>query len=768
MGTNTGLGNGSDNVYISGIAGIGIADCGDGAVGSAMLNSISLSGDTITVGYKGPNTLGYTGYQGMDATIELEDGTQKPVKINNKDYETSLSTNGAFTFSTQDANAIIYSTKNPATTCDVLVRLYVLINNEAEYKSFMGDSETASSKVEYNNYIYCSGYGILSTNLVVDSNQKNNDLATNIVLNYKKTLRGRSFNFSSYNSTERVFEDGDTSYTITYTWGKDDATVNYGTLAQVSNGTQTVSIGAVGNVVGRNEGIIENMTIVVDPTYNAGNSNRHQSIKIQAGTNVAFGVLCGVNQGILRNNKVSIGCNYGAKAVSSSGTTLALVGGLCGLNDRGSVINNEVSYVTSINHSNVGNIYVASDSYSSEASVLSYGIVGGAIGVTNGGIVKGLTVKGLGSVHTNKTLFTYSNVGGAVGYMPLVDNLGLASFTLLKVVELGAEKDSISGINVALTGGVECWNSVRGGSGLVFGKCITSMNQANADLVARIFKAHITAVCQGDVDAFQVSGRYENSLYGVVEDYSKDQSATLNREKHDMAKATNRIVLQDGSEYGQGYEALTSGLEVTCSNYIMTGFKITLNWASTTSHVAPEQLASQNILCTPTVGDTGLTLTGLSRASSTVGYYYVFNIQYSVNIAGESISYSNLNALKDSPIINFVAGRGNLPLYAGATTGNLQGDVVYDKKVTSTIEMTSRKTLNGGGHYFMSYWIGDTDNQIAGLTEDSGGSAAGNNLILNVGEYPKWYEGTNGETSVRIYVISDFISINRGTINIGI
>lgn len=765
MGTNTGLGNGSDNVYISGIAGIGIADCGDGAVGSAMLNSISLSGDTITVGYKGPNTLGYTGYQGMDATIELEDGTQKPVKINNKDYETSLSTNGAFTFSTQDANAIIYSTKNPATTCDVLVRLYVLINNEAEYKSFMGDSETASAKGEYNNYIYCAGYGILSTNLVVDSNQKNNDLATNIVLNYKKTLRGRSFNFSSYNSTERVFEDGDTSYTITYTWGKDDATVNYGTLAQVSNGTQTVSIGAVGNVVGRNEGIIENMTIVVDPTYNAGNSNRHQSIKIQAGTNVAFGVLCGVNQGILRNNKVSIGCNYGAKAVSSSGTTLALVGGLCGLNDRGSVINNEVSYVTSINHGNVGNIYVASDSYSSEASVLSYGIVGGAIGVTNGGIVKGLTVKGLGSVHTNKTLFTYSNVGGAVGYMPLVDNLGLASFTLLKVVELGAEKDSISGINVALTGGVECWNSVRGGSGLVFGKCITSMNQANADLVARIFKAHITAVCQGDVDAFQVSGRYENSLYGVVEDYSKDQSATLNREKHDMAKATNRIVLQDGSEYGQGYEALTSGLEVTCSNYIMTGFKITLNWASTTSHVAPEQLASQNILCTPTVGDTGLTLTGLSRASSTVGYYYVFNIQYSVNIAGESISYSNLNALKDSPIINFVAGRGNLPLYAGATTGNLQGDVVYDKKVTSTIEMTSRKTLNGGGHYFISYWIGDTDNQIAGLTEDSGGSAAGNNLISNVGEYPKWYEGTNGETSVRIYGISDFISINRGTIN---
>lgn len=767
MGTNTGLGNGSDNVYISGIAGIGIADCGDGAVGSAMLNSISLSGDTITVGYKGPNTLGYTGYQGMDATIELEDGTQKPVKINNKDYETSLSTNGAFTFSTQDANAIIYSTKNPATTCDVLVRLYVLINNEAEYKSFMGDSETASAKGEYNNYIYCAGYGILSTNLVVDSNQKNNDLATNIVLNYKKTLRGRSFNFSSYNSTERVFEDGDTSYTITYTWGKDDATVNYGTLAQVSNGTQTVSIGAVGNVVGRNEGIIENMTIVVDPTYNAGNSNRHQSIKIQAGTNVAFGVLCGVNQGILRNNKVSIGCNYGAKAVSSSGTTLALVGGLCGLNDRGSVINNEVSYVTSINHGNVGNIYVASDSYSSEASVLSYGIVGGAIGVTNGGIVKGLTVKGLGSVHTNKTLFTYSNVGGAVGYMPLVDNLGLASFTLLKVKELGAENEDnpASGINVALTGGVECWNSVRGGSGLVFGKCITSMNQANADLVARIFKAHITAVCLGDVDAFQVSGRYENSLYGVVEDYSKDQSATLNREKHNMAKATNRIVLQDGSEYGQGYKALTSGLKVTCSNYIMTELKITLDWTSTTAHVAPEQLASQNISCTPTVGDTGLTLTGLSRASSTVGYYYVFNIQYSVNIAGERIAFDNLNALKDSPIINFVAGRGNLPLYAGATMGNLQGDVTYDKKVTSTIEMTSRKTLNGGGHYFISYWIGDTDNQIAGLTEDSGGSAAGNNLISNVGEYPKWYEGTNGETSVRIYGISDFISINRGTIN---
>ena len=767
MGTNTGLGNGSDNVYISGIAGIGIADCGDGAVGSAMLNSISLSGDTITVGYKGPNTLGYTGYQGMDATIELEDGTQKPVKINNKDYETSLSTNGAFTFSTQDANAIIYSTKNPATTCDVLVRLYVLINNEAEYKSFMGDSETASAKGEYNNYIYCAGYGILSTNLVVDSNQKNNDLATNIVLNYKKTLRGRSFNFSSYNSTERVFEDGDTSYTITYTWGKDDATVNYGTLAQVSNGTQTVSIGAVGNVVGRNEGIIENMTIVVDPTYNAGNSNRHQSIKIQAGTNVAFGVLCGVNQGILRNNKVSIGCNYGAKAVSSSGTTLALVGGLCGLNDRGSVINNEVSYVTSINHGNVGNIYVASDSYSSEASVLSYGIVGGAIGVTNGGIVKGLTVKGLGSVHTNKTLFTYSNVGGAVGYMPLVDNLGLASFTLLKVKELGAENEDnpASGINVALTGGVECWNSVRGGSGLVFGKCITSVTQANADLVARIFKAHITAVCQGDVDAFQVSGRYENSLYGVVEDYSKDQSATLNREKHNMAKATNRIVLQDGSEYGQGYKALTSGLKVTCSNYIMTELKITLDWTSTTAHVAPEQLASQNISCTPTVGDTGLTLTGLSRASSTVGYYYVFNIQYSVNIAGERIAFDNLNALKDSPIINFVAGRGNLPLYAGATMGNLQGDVTYDKKVTSTIEMTSRKTLNGGGHYFISYWIGDTDNQIAGLTEDSGGSAAGNNLISNVGEYPKWYEGTNGETSVRIYGISDFISINRGTIN---
>ena len=767
MGTNTGLGNGSDNVYISGIAGIGIADCGDGAVGSAMLNSISLSGDTITVGYKGPNTLGYTGYQGMDATIELEDGTQKPVKINNKDYETSLSTNGAFTFSTQDANAIIYSTKNPATTCDVLVRLYVLINNEAEYKSFMGDSETASAKGEYNNYIYCAGYGILSTNLVVDSNQKNNDLATNIVLNYKKTLRGRSFNFSSYNSTERVFEDGDTSYTITYTWGKDDATVNYGTLAQVSNGTQTVSIGAVGNVVGRNEGIIENMTIVVDPTYNAGNSNRHQSIKIQAGTNVAFGVLCGVNQGILRNNKVSIGCNYGAKAVSSSGTTLALVGGLCGLNDRGSVINNEVSYVTSINHGNVGNIYVASDSYSSEASVLSYGIVGGAIGVTNGGIVKGITVKGLGSVHTNKTLFTYSNVGGAVGYMPLVDNLGLASFTLLKVKELGAENEDnpASGINVALTGGVECWNSVRGGSGLVFGKCITSVTQANADLVARIFKAHITAVCQGDVDAFQVSGRYENSLYGVVEDYSKDQSATLNREKHNMAKATNRIVLQDGSEYGQGYKALTSGLKVTCSNYIMTELKITLDWTSTTAHVAPEQLASQNISCTPTVGDTGLTLTGLSRASSTVGYYYVFNIQYSVNIAGERIAFDNLNALKDSPIINFVAGRGNLPLYAGATMGNLQGDVTYDKKVTSTIEMTSRKTLNGGGHYFISYWIGDTDNQIAGLTEDSGGSAAGNNLISNVGEYPKWYEGTNGETSVRIYGISDFISINRGTIN---
>ena len=123
------------------------------------------------------------------------------------------------------------------------------------------------------------------------------------------------------------------------------------------------------------------------------------------------------------------------------------------------------------------------------------------------------------------------------------------------------------------------------------------------------------------------------------------------------------------------------------------------------------------------------------------------------------------NAMQNSPIINFVAGRGNLPLYAGATTGNLQGDVVYDKKVTSTIEMTSRKTLNGGGHSFISYWWGDTNNEIAGLTEDSGGQAAGDNKIANVGEYPKWYEGTNGETSVRIYGISDFISINRGNIN---
>jgi len=102
--------------------------------------------------------------------------------------------------------------------------------------------------------------------------------------------------------------------------------------------------------------------------------------------------------------------------------------------------------------------------------------------------------------------------------------------------------------------------------------------------------------------------------------------------------------------------------------------------------------------------------------------------------------------------------------YAQATAYTITSNIEFDQKITGAMILPAYKTIYGGGYSYTSTWLGSTTNQIEGAvitTGDSSTSTAANSVSDT--KYPASVV-LEGNTNVKYYGISDFISLSYGTI----
>lgn len=740
LGHNPGLGDGSDNVYITGIAGVGLVDLGDQTVARAMLQSINIikqadSDDKIRIEYNAPPEGHYTA---MEAFFYTKDGNKQTL-LN----KTTNMTEGSFEIDTSLANAIIYSTKTAAASVDIIVFLYANIPTKAALYSFIGDQAVAGT---YDAYLYCAGQGDVTQDISVAQAGYNGTTAVGMngsVLKKYKVLNGNN-------------------HSITYTYGNNNESQPTKELEIRNSHNEAKKVHAAGELVAVNEGTIKNLTINLTianstKTYMTANANKENSI-------MAIGLICGVNSGEIENCSVNINNMYGVELKSNVQNRIVALGGAVGLNNGGKI--NGLSVVLSEALAIYGEQSISGSN--------PYATAGGAVGIAFGGTYSNIKVSGSGYVHSYyggegspNNLYNALYLGGVFGCMPLIDTFAFGGYKLTAVESLSGIKALLKGYGTKV---VYSEDRINVGTGYVAGGVVNNINDAESSIVSNKINGNVTVLSYGDVDVFQTRGLYENSIYGYVSDYTKDYTKTRSREEYAILRGTNRIILQDGSYIGLGIkEQLKTGTVEIVSDVQL---KVTIAWDSAATNRNISSGNKINTSATVAVSGNVVTINNLTASNNTRGFKVVVNYGYDMAISEEdwTTSWSSTSAMVNSPYVNFISGRGNHPLYAGATKGNLQGDIKFNKPILAAIELSERKTLNGNNHTIQSMWQGPANEgcQILGFSDTNGGSNGGQtpgaNLISNKYEYNLWYQATSGNTSINYYGVSDCISINRGTI----
>ncbi len=729
----------STNVYITGIAGIGLSDCGDGDLASSLLNNVELdaANSQIIISYNSfTDQKNAAGYYQWDCSVN-----GNPVAISTATNNNSYSTNfgaGTLTASVSNTNAIIRNTEIEASVANFIIRPYVYISNNTEYVRFV-------QKASGYELFYSAGYATISANYTVDG------VPWAATLGEKKTVDGND-------------------HTITYQNTSDSNGNRYqlqasSRLSATSSEEKTYYI--AGNLIGINKGSIINLTIELKTSERT----------IQEGTsaeNYAYGIISAINQGTIQNCRVNItGSSSVGLLGSSSGLSYAF--GPIAAISFGTISGCTVQFT--------GGATACIDG-TTGYNTSKPGYVGGIVGISTGGTIENCVVLGNGNI---KAINSYGSNGieanlkayvGGIAGVALVnyqDNSG--SIAVGDGTNIQAGKTTIRNLVVALVGDISSSAASEGGTGYITGKAFATNDKNTLDTILGSYNFGKLFVLAGGNPTIvsKAAPKVQNTIFG-----GSTVEATAN--SYTDLTALSTVLVTDYSEKGLGAFTFIGSIHLT---YVRQGEVQFLTDANSTSIAAGDNgivtltftnggtespsissvLTTKNnssILSTEIKNNIAADSTSTTNVTSATNNPWIkYTINYSVTIAGESLVWDNAQTLNNSNFVNFISGRGNVPYYAGAKEATLLGSITYDKHAHASIVFAEGKVLNGNGYSVSSTWVGDTTNTIAGVSDSISNDTPGKSSIaLHGSEYPYTYPFGG----VNYYGISDLISINYGTI----
>ena len=771
-------GSSSSGVSITGVAGIGLKDCGDGTLSSTLLDGVTLDpvNGKIIVSYNDFSSAASSGgYTGWDCLVN---GNVVNIYIGNTEYtKTTAFAAGTIKADISNANAAITNTADEAAIAYFVIRPYVEIKENDDYLNFLSTSYATNKQGKDATLYYCAGYGVITswTNGTMTGDPWEG------VMNQYKTLDG-------LNPTNESI------ITITYQPGsiKNGDAVWPNSAGFDSTYTSTSSATkhfyGAGNLVAVNHGTIRNINLVMQTNgTNAmitGPSNR----------DYAYGIVSAINTGTIENCTVTIeGGGYNGIAGSTSGNQY-YVGAIAGLS-HGTISGCTVKFREDATLTIYGD-----SSYNYNTS--KKGFLGGIAGLVSGGRVEDCVVIGKGNIKTTNATTTNNAernlgayVGGIAGYMLLDNTLGEGDVDSQSVSHAyGVMRDNegnstIKNLVVELIGEITSMASGSiGGSGYITGRAFATNNSNTIDdLIGDLNFGTLFVVAGGTPNIVSTdSPKWQNAIFGKanVEPASNSYTALTN---------LSTVLFEDYSAKGLGAMKFASALALTyartgMSTYL-SGKTFSVTYDNNNSHVisvafsnagtSSPSISSVLTRTTPsgassvseviTNNTTALEeqyrISGASNiTSSTNNPWIMYTISYGINITGESLTWDDNIAMLNSPFINFISGRGYQPLYAGAKEATLLGDITFNKHLQAAIEFKEGKVLNGNNRTIYSIWAGGADNQIAGVSDSAVNTTPGAGIVSNEEEYPNKFRYTNDGTSITFYGVSDLISINYGTI----
>ncbi len=758
LGYNGGLAN-ATGCTISGVAGISLSDGGDGSLGANVFQSAVLDINGITINYSSIVDA-YSGtsiakYKKLRALVGDSFGTinSNAATDDMGSYTTNFGAN-SLTVSAGSANAIISDTSAAPAVAEIILYIEIELSGNGDYCSFVGNEDGSSTSIS--SYMYAASYGKLADNY---SSETLNGAPWAATLNSKKTFDGNNKTIIyQYTGNQHLDgSDGSTLFTRTAYWE--------------NNNEWKIR----GNVIGVNEGKIVNLKLAVVATSN-------NSVFYTSTGYTAYGIIAAINKGTIENCSVTIsgGGNIGLTPISgTTSSTRVALGAIAGLSS-GDIKNCSVKIV---NNTTFGIIQSTNTNYFNSSA---YVWVGGLVGVQNGRLdgssnpiteVSNVAIIGKGNVVADyDNSHNYNAFVGGIGGYIFISNP--RSITAAGVV---INRVKLYNITVALAGQIRsCTTGTdNGGSGYIAGKALsfnTPQESAIDTAIASIDLGAVLVLGTGNVSV--VDAKYanvQNTLLGRISSSDYNAATPITNTWTDI-DYVELVSLEDYSLTGRGAASFVSAFTITANYYYpnnYTGYKVVDNTTiSTTGFIVnlEESGTTSNYLSVDSLtvnASNGVTsdsdndvinITGHNNPtddSTSVANLTTSNGTTTASVTSVSSTQANpwielffkydVNASTSEQLVNFIEGYGINYLQAGA------------RKITLTSNIAITYAMGANRVLFEGRIIdGSSNNYKITLGGAYGSNLSGVSLVdATLYEY---------DTSDYYYGVSDFISINYGTI----
>lgn len=458
---------------------------------------------------------------------------------------------------------------------------------------------------------------------------------------------------------------------------------------------------ALGYFFSVNNMTVNNLSFVTDGEITANSEN------------VAFGTIFGINNGTLKNISLSIGA---AVSVTASGDSNKFVGGAVGINKG--------EFVSSIDNNKKSSSSV-SVRYDADVYVNNTGaglaVYGGVTGWHN-------TVNPLHAVAVSGYNRTFSVTGaGAAGGIVGVINTGNTDSLAGGIVETSA-KSSLKNVANAIYG-LTLDAQYKG----LISACAAEgavRDGAIQNVVAQYTEAAIDKSADGVLEKYTLpwfAASQEYSMYGYntatgakasgvllkISDYSDNEAAEYVGERAiDMNVYGENVKVRYSFAQSDFDGALSVVFEVsyiTVENGVVTGAGIPAG--TVTSEDGRYTLA----VASDKMNGSGDYVPVLEAAAT-----------YSVNISqGTESGWNDPAGMTTSELVCFIDGREpssdvaldaalrkRLQLVAGAQTGTLSQNILFDKPMNAYVTMREEKILDGNGFSLSLTWTGGADGNM--------------------------------------------------------